>query len=156
MTLRNSELSDDEIADKKKRTKKWKEKNKQRHSELNKESSLRNQEKVRQRVKRYAKENPEIMRVCGSNRRARVKKAEGKFTKKDVLELLRNQDYKCAGCLVCVRTNKYHVDHIMPLCLGGTNWPSNLQILCAKCNMTKHAMHPEKWLEKIKKEKFIK
>lgn len=32
-----------------------------------------------------------------------------------------------------------HIDHIVPLHLGGTNDPTNLQILCGKCNKSKGA-----------------
>ena len=30
-----------------------------------------------------------------------------------------------------------HIDHVIPLAEGGTNAPSNLQLLCAKCNLAK-------------------
>lgn len=35
-----------------------------------------------------------------------------------------------------------HVDHVMPLALGGDNTRSNIQILCAPCNLSKNAAHP--------------
>jgi 5-methylcytosine-specific restriction endonuclease McrA len=30
-----------------------------------------------------------------------------------------------------------HIDHVIPLAEGGTNALSNLQLLCAKCNLAK-------------------
>jgi 5-methylcytosine-specific restriction enzyme A len=40
-------------------------------------------------------------------------------------------------CRMCGRTNKevyMTVDHIIPLSLGGSNFPDNLQTLCCSCN----------------------
>ncbi|MGO9838526.1 MAG: HNH endonuclease [Polyangiaceae bacterium] len=51
----------------------------------------------------------------------------------------------CAICLndisglVSIGEEGYHVDHIVPLDLGGTNDPTNLQLLCAACNLVKGA-----------------
>lgn len=126
------------------RMKEWKKKNKLRHRQLNKISRERNIEKARERSKTYIKNNPHIQRVCGQNRRAREKKAEGKFTKKDIELLGFIQKWKCNNCKKDIK-EKYHVDHIMPIVLGGSNWPSNLQLLCVKCNRTKHAKDPYEW-----------
>ena len=35
------------------------------------------------------------------------------------------------------QTGKIHIDHIIPLELGGTNDPTNMQILCDSCNFNK-------------------
>lgn len=37
---------------------------------------------------------------------------------------------------------KGHLDHIIPLARGGTNWPWNLQFLCAHDNVVKWAKLP--------------
>lgn len=58
------------------------------------------------------------------------------------------QEGKCNSCfsyLVIEGKNNYHVDHIMPLVLGGSNWPDNLQLLCPRCNMKKGSKHPDEW-----------
>lgn len=41
------------------------------------------------------------------------------------------------SCVMCGATKCLTVDHIIPLKLGGTSDPSNLQTLCAKCHKMK-------------------
>ena len=48
----------------------------------------------------------------------------------------------------------YHVDHIIPRALGGSQSLDNLQYLPAKENLYKGALGPEEW--KIKREKLVK
>jgi 5-methylcytosine-specific restriction endonuclease McrA len=76
-------------------------------------------------------------------RRARKRGAEGRYTKEDIDRLFELQRSKCAlvWCRKSIKS-KFHVDHVMPLALGGSNWPSNLQLLCPTCNIKKHAKHP--------------
>ena len=49
-------------------------------------------------------------------------------------------------CSVDVSKN-YHIDHIMPLALGGYNGPPNLQILCRTCNQKKYCKHPVDFMQ---------
>lgn len=72
--------------------------------------------------------------------------AEGKYTKKDIRQLMSAQRSKCANCKTPLK-NGYHIDHIIPLISGGTNWPSNLQLLCPKCNCSKGAKDPIDWAQ---------
>lgn len=53
------------------------------------------------------------------NRRARVKNVGWKHTAKEVRELLKRQKGKCAWCLLSLGGDKYHVDHYVPIKLGG-------------------------------------
>ena len=62
----------------------------------------------------------------------------------DVINMLSKQNNKCATCQTDIASN-FHVDHIMPIALGGNNWPSNLQCLCPSCNLRKNAKHPDDW-----------
>jgi 5-methylcytosine-specific restriction endonuclease McrA len=39
----------------------------------------------------------------------------------------------------------YHVDHIVPIALGGRHELANLQWLEASLNLSKHAKHPDDW-----------
>lgn len=46
------------------------------------------------------------------------------------------QDWKCAECEATLRSTA-QVDHIHPLHAGGSNHPSNLQVLCVECHARK-------------------
>jgi 5-methylcytosine-specific restriction endonuclease McrA len=68
----------------------------------------------------------------GSHRRPK-----GKLTKKQIKTLLDMQEGECLICFKNVRTEEYHVDHWIPISLGGTNRMQNLSILCKRCNLKK-------------------
>lgn len=71
-------------------------------------------------------------------KRARRLGAPGRFKGWQVIDLLEYQGARCARCNADVRSS-YAIDHVIPLSKGGTNWPSNLQILCVPCNGSKGA-----------------
>lgn len=103
-----------------------------------------NRDKVLAAKRAWYQNNRDNYRAYVRNRSAMKRSAEGTHTKDDVLVLFKAQAGKCAGCACCIE-NGYHVDHVMPLALGGSNWPSNLQLLCQRCNMSKGAKRPEDW-----------
>ncbi len=81
-------------------------------------------------------------------RRAKQAGCEGLHSKQDIVLIFERQSGKCAACRTSLKSQgklKYHVDHIKPLALGGTNWPHNLQLLCPGCNLTKGAKDPFDW-----------
>ena len=103
--------------------------------------------------KRYAAKHPDAVRA-NSRKQHRVRKAM-KLNQMGVVSpniedaLLEHQRFKCAAphCRKALGARKtYHLDHIMPFALGGLHDDSNLQILCAHCNVSKHAKHPDDWL----------
>jgi 5-methylcytosine-specific restriction endonuclease McrA len=47
----------------------------------------------------------------------------------DIKALLISQGGLCNACKCDISTS-YHVDHVIALARGGTNWPDNLQLLC--------------------------
>jgi 5-methylcytosine-specific restriction endonuclease McrA len=49
-----------------------------------------------------------------------------------------DQRYNCAMCAQLLEP-PWHIDHITPLCSGGSNDRSNLQALCAPCHTGKSA-----------------
>lgn len=79
-----------------------------------------------------------------STRRARIRGIEGKHNQKDIIIIFDKQNGKCANCLTKLLKN-YHVDHIVPISKGGSNFPSNIQCLCKTCNLMKGSKDPIDW-----------
>ncbi len=96
----------------------------------------------------WASKHIENRRTNTRNRIARIKSANGTHTVKEVLQMLRAQNWKCAACGISIR-KKRHIDHIMPLNLGGSNCISNLQGLCPTCNCSKNAKDPFVWAHEL-------
>jgi hypothetical protein len=83
-------------------------------------------------------------RVYTENRRARKLANGGSHTPEQIEELHAKQRYRCAGCKTSIR-DSYEIDHITPVTRGGSNSISNIQLLCMRCNRTKHNKLPEQW-----------
>ena len=88
--------------------------------------------------------HPESVAAHRRNRRARKCAAAGTHTAADIAAQRTRQRGKCFWCGKKVGRH-YHVDHVVPLALGGSNGPENLVIACANCNLSKHAKHPMDW-----------
>lgn len=131
--------------------------NREKHSISSASYYAANREKVRARAAGYyaankdeysirsAKwhaANPEARRIREQNRRARKREVGGKLSGGLAERLFKLQRGKCAcGCGQPLG-DVYHLDHIMPLALGGTNTDNNIQLLRQRCNNQKHAKHP--------------
>ena len=105
---------------------------------------MENPQVSKEKTALWRKLNPEKAKTLDANKKARRKGAEGRYVSSDIAKLADMQKWRCANCACCIK-NGYHVDHIMPIALGGTNWPYNLQLLCPTCNMRKNAKHPLVW-----------
>lgn len=75
-------------------------------------------------------------------RRARLLGATGTHTAADVRAQYERQHGHCFWCGAKVTWRKKHIDHVIPLALGGSNGPENLVIACPSCNLAKGARHP--------------
>lgn len=106
-----------------------------------------NRDKLRELNKRWVRENPEMNRAKANRRRAKKAGTEGSYSKADIEELKAMQFNLCGNhkCRANLSVTKFHVDHIVPLHHGGTNWPDNLQLLCPFCNGSKGHKLPEDW-----------
>lgn len=134
----------------------WYANNKEKHKESSKEYRRKNLDKVRPKVaaaaRRRRKENPEKVRekarVADAQRRARKLNAEGVYTTDDVENIRLRQENRCVYCEkeFGAGPNAFHVDHKTPLSRGGSNDPSNIQVLCPSCNVRKYNRTHEEYL----------
>ena len=90
--------------------------------------------------------NPEATRIYSQNRRARQRENGGILSKRLADKLFNLQKGKCACCKQPLGKN-FHLDHIMPIALGGLNIDSNIQLLRQLCNQQKHAKHPVDYMQ---------
>lgn len=90
---------------------------------------------------RWKKEHKTELTASKHKRRAKQRGSNGSFTKVDIQRIRQLQKDRCAWCRYHLRGGG-HIDHIKPLSKGGSNWPRNLQLLCADCNLTKGASDP--------------
>ncbi len=78
---------------------------------------------------------------------ARKRASPGCYTVADVAVIYERQAGLCAcGCGGSIADRRYHIDHILPLCRGGTNWPDNIQLLAPACNLSKASRTMEEWI----------
>jgi 5-methylcytosine-specific restriction endonuclease McrA len=113
-----------------------------------------NPEKNSEKSRRWASANPDKILATAHKRRA----AFGSYAPEDITYLHWKQADLCGrdtpyGMLGCQQplNGKYEIDHIMPIELGGSNWPENLQLLCRTCNRSKGHRHPEQWAAVVAK-----
>lgn len=124
----------------------WVERNKGRRRESVAAWKAANKDKIRANNARWVKDNPDARRAINHNRRARMLGNGGRISKGLRAKLFRLQRGKCACCGAPLGNN-YHLDHIMPLSLGGRNDDGNMQLLKAACNLRKKAKHPVTYMQ---------
>jgi HNH endonuclease len=105
-----------------------------------------NREHAIARIKQWSKDNPDKFRAIQRTRKARKKGAEGSHSADDIAAIRLRQKDRCAYCRKPLK-GKGEVDHIEPLARGGSNWPSNLQLLCIPCNRHKSAIDPIEFMQ---------
>ena len=85
--------------------------------------------------------HPKQRRIYGQNRRARSSKSNGVLSARLSDKLFLLQKGRCPCCNQPLGVD-FHLDHRMPLALGGSNTDDNMQLLRAICNLQKNAKHP--------------
>jgi len=126
----------------------WMKKNPERAKLIQKRYRDNNKDKTSARWKIYKENNYGIIKACQHRRRARNKNAAGSFTGADVKRLFSLQRGGCGICKTLLGSS-YHVDHIVPLARNGTNYPSNIQLLCKQCNLSKSWHDPIDYMQSI-------
>lgn len=79
--------------------------------------------------------NDKFRSALNSRAKNHARRTTGEFTADDAIAILARQGGKCAKCEALAE----HIDHILPVALGGSNDPANLQWLCAFHNLSKGA-----------------
>lgn len=122
----------------------WRNENKETASANGAKWREANQERVKYLVSTWQAKNKDKRRVHKQNRRGRL--GGGKLSRDLAGRLFVMQRGLCACCGKTLGDD-YHLDHIMPLALGGENVDSNMQLLRQRCNNQKRDKHPISFMQ---------
>jgi hypothetical protein len=127
-----------------------KEKQLERHKEYyqeNKENIIesaktyykKNSDNVKENVRKYGKtkKGKEVKRNSSAKRRASI---SGNVNADFLINLKEETEYcPLCGCKLSDEEgdNKYHLDHIIPINIGGKHIKENVRFTCRKCNLTR-------------------
>ena len=129
-------------------TKAWRDANKEKSESKSREWKQKNRDKVARYERTWRERNPDSVRVKTHNRRAKKRENGGRLSIGLSELLFKAQKGKCAcGCRRPLGDD-YHMDHIVPIALGGANSDENIQLLRAGCNLEKGAQHPVDFMQK--------
>lgn len=92
---------------------------------------------VREVKRAYKRRNPDVQRMATIRRRARIKGSGGYLSTTQWAAILDACGRRCLACGATEQTAKLTVDHVVPLAVGGSNDPANIQVLCMSCNVSK-------------------
>jgi 5-methylcytosine-specific restriction endonuclease McrA len=103
-----------------------------------------NRERIKAIDEAWKKANPEALRIYKINRRG--KESGGSLSSDLAEKLFELQQGKCPCCKKPLGKD-YHLDHKIPLALGGTNTDDNMQLLRKTCNLQKGKKHPVDFMQ---------
>ena len=121
-----------------KQGKKWRAANPSRSIELALRWQAEHPDKKREYGRWYWYRHPEQGQKAHRLRKARLRGAEGRHSVLEWLDLLETTGSRC---LRCGKSEDLTADHVIPIVKGGSNWITNIQPLCARCNSWKHDKH---------------
>lgn len=105
----------------------------------------KNKDKRSRYTSKWTKNNLDKANAAWHRRRARLKGNGGSHTPEEIEAILISQGFCCAGCSISFTKRKPTIDHIIPVSRGGTDDPSNLQLLCQPCNSSKGTRTNHEW-----------
>lgn len=123
---------------------------KHRHATMSPEERADALARMRVASRRYYEKNKDehnfkiAHRERQSKRRAKCGGAPIGVHREAIGRLMHLQRGKCASCGVDIR-DSFHLDHIVPLAIGGAHALGNFQLLCPPCNLSKGAKSPLKF-----------
>lgn len=130
----------------------WSAANKEKVKEIKRswEQTEKAKEAMRIRTRRYKKNNISKVKLATGLRRARKRRTDGGTISLDIVGILwKLQRGMCAYDFWCrndLAEVGFHLDHVMPLALGGRHEDANLQLLCPSCNLSKGPKHPDEFV----------
>lgn len=124
----------------------WREANRERERQRCREWAAANPDASKAIKRKYRQRHPEAGRRSMQIRRCRLKGAVGFYRLEDIHRIQKAQKGKCA---CCGKRAELHIDHIVPISRGGSNWPRNIQLLCKPCNSRKHAKDPIQFMQEM-------
>lgn len=136
--------------------KRWRSENEAEYRKYYREYRENNLEKVRAAYARWeavnpnhtiewTRRNPERAREIVRRRRARLRAVPTfDVTSRDISRMVERQRGRCAYCPSAL-DGGYHIDHVMPVSLGGANGIGNIVPACAACNTSKGNFLLSEW-----------
>jgi len=95
--------------------------------------------------------DPISRRLSHRNSMAKRKKADGVFTKREWLMVLKAAGFKCRYCGKKLSRKSATPDHRIPLGRGGSNWIANIVPACLPCNQRKNALTDVEYLRRLER-----
>ena len=119
----------------------WRDANKQKVAEKSRRWNIANRGRRKARVRARYAIDPIPFRAFAHQRRARERKAPGFASAQQIADRVAFYGWRCAYC----GGSFEHLDHVIPLSRGGSNWPANIRPACARCNRTKNNKTLAEW-----------
>lgn len=126
--------------------KKWSDANPEKQAAAIKKWVEKNKERDIKNKKEWASKNKDRIRILCINRRRKL--SGGSLSKDITSKLLKLQNGCCAACKKELNGD-FHIDHIIPVALGGKNIDNNVQLLHSSCNLKKNAKHPVDFMQEL-------
>lgn len=104
-----------------------------------------NRDRARRVAKEWIRNNRDKALAAKMNRRALESRAHGLATAAQIRARVEFYGGRCAYC----GSEYSHIDHVIPLARGGTNWPSNLRPACESCNKHKWTLGLSEFLNRL-------
>lgn len=130
------------------RTSQWKAENPAKVKESDARRYKKNKDRMLSMNKEWNRTNSIKMRSYCAVRRSQIKSCGGRYHKADIDAIYYQQKGLCTACYKPLN-KKFHIDHIIPINLGGSNNKSNIQLLHPVCNMRKSAKHPVDYMQEL-------
>lgn len=123
---------------KREQTRAWKQRNKDKVREYQREYMAENRDRVLAWKKASRERNPDTARQWWEDNKDRKRQynLNRRGYNADPRLSIHHLEFHGA-CLKCGSTENLEIDHVVPLSLGGSNEQSNWQVLCKSCNCSK-------------------